>query len=546
MQLIIKILILYISVNVFDCIHYSGNSSYKRASKRSRSPLCILPRHPTFGKWRIYDNASKLSPGGKVSSRTVLELTCKKSYVYKNSEPFSTCIHGRWVPRIGKCLKTCSTIQSTSLMTATCTFGSSTPSSCANAIDGTVAHFQCAPFYEVPREKKPYRLCSKGHWVGNVPTCVSSMYELVVYYLVFCFVGEQYFRIHYCLLSRENYRTLIVRGSETKKGAYPWQAALYRKVDKTFLCGGSLLNERVILTAAHCITNNQGKLKPAKNYIVAVGKYYREYDHPDDKNAQFCSVHKMFIPREYKGFSLKYLADIALIVTNNAFSVSVNVQPVCTVWQENIHQILTDPNRTKEAYVSGWGYTTEYKNLSSVLKHLKVPLVAGEECSQTLTSEEVEYLTHDKICAGYINSSSSVCNGDSGGGLVTLYENRYHVIGVVSISPRGTTEHGGCDSQQYTLYTKFSEYMENFIYKREAKFRSSADTKIDGNCSATVANIRRPRKCVLPQHSRSGKWNTSFEHQPGQSVASGTTIKVICGNRFKLTRESKITCVNGT
>ena len=43
-------------------------------------------------------------------------------------------------------------------------------------------------------------------------------------------------------------RTLIVAGSQTKVGDYPWQAALYRVIDKELICGGSLLNERVILT----------------------------------------------------------------------------------------------------------------------------------------------------------------------------------------------------------------------------------------------------------------------------------------------------------
>lgn len=45
-----------------------------------------------------------------------------------------------------------------------------------------------------------------------------------------------------------NDRTLIVGGSETKKGDYPWQVALYRATDKELLCGGSLLNQRVIVT----------------------------------------------------------------------------------------------------------------------------------------------------------------------------------------------------------------------------------------------------------------------------------------------------------
>ena len=97
----------------------------------------------------------------------------------------------------------------------------------------------------------------------------------------------------------------------------------------------------------------------------------------------------------------------------------------------------------------------------------------------------------------------SVCKGDSGGGLVTLHENRYHLIGIVSISPRGTTEHGGCDSQHYSLYTKVSEYLDNFIHQPEERFRPwvlklgnssydfsfrNATYKIDASCAIPVLN----------------------------------------------------------
>ena len=44
--------------------------------------------------------------------------------------------------------------------------------------------------------------------------------------------------------------TLIVGGNETQRREYPWQVALYRSSDKELLCGGTLLNQRVILTGS--------------------------------------------------------------------------------------------------------------------------------------------------------------------------------------------------------------------------------------------------------------------------------------------------------
>ena len=74
-------------------------------------------------------------------------------------------------------------------------------------------------------------------------------------------------------------------------------------------------------------------------------------------------------------------------------------------------------------------------------------------------------MTHDEIL------DTSVCKGDSGGGLVVKLDRRYYIIGIVSLSPRGETQHGGCNSQLYTLYTKFSTYVEDFVRKKEAQFR---------------------------------------------------------------------------
>ncbi|XP_063910061.1 uncharacterized protein LOC135127544 isoform X1 [Zophobas morio] len=501
---------------------------------------CTLPPYPEFGRWTIHDDgSSKLSPGQQVPPRTTLNVTCEENYRLDTPDVSSTCIRGNWTPKIGKCLRTCSTLHGTSRMTVTCTFGGTTLDFCANAVDGTLAQFQCSHFYEIRVEKEQFRVCSNGSWSGTMPTCVPVC-------------GKPY-----------NDRTLIVRGNRTKKGDYPWQVALYRATTKKFLCGGTLLNERVILTAAHCVTDSQGKLHPERAYVVAVGKYYRQYDNPDDKKAQFCSVHKMFVPRQYKASLQNYRADIALIVTSNAFTLSMNVQPVCVAWKTRVHEVLTDPNRTKEAYISGWGFTEEYKTLSSVLRHLKVPLIAEEDCSKRLSGGDLEYLTDDKMCAGFINSSSSVCKGDSGGGLVALYENRYHVIGIASISPKGDTQHGGCDSQHYTLYTKFSDYIDKFIHELEAQFRPSADRKIHNSCAITVSNdtssstkvpfvVSATRfsnnRCILPHHPQFGKWTDLFgfsELQPGLSVPSGTTVRIKCNRNFTVEGYNQLTCENG-
>ena len=95
----------------------------------------------------------------------------------------------------------------------------------------------------------------KSEWKKNSTECVLTGVGLVqcppaspVY--VFLNITNFFTFFVVCLVCGKPYndRTLIVRGNRTKKGDYPWQVALYRATTKKFLCGGTLLNERVILT----------------------------------------------------------------------------------------------------------------------------------------------------------------------------------------------------------------------------------------------------------------------------------------------------------
>ena len=81
----------------------------------------------------------------------------------------------------------------------------------------------------------------------------------------------------------------------------------------------------------------------------------------------------------------------------------------------------------------------------------------------------------------------SVCKGDSGGGLVTKQGGRYYITAVVSIAPQISSSVGGCDSQKYGFYTRFSYYIEDFIIDLEAKFGGNYRSQqrvacTDGHC----------------------------------------------------------------
>lgn len=154
------------------------------------------------------------------------------------------------------------------------------------------------------------------------------------------------------------------------------------------------------------------------------------------------------------------------MVTREIFNYTKTIQPVCVDWYQKLEHVLYQHSN---AYVTGWGYTQENKNSSEVLKQLIVPVISHSECLKNIPDSFKAFLTTDKLCAGFLNASTSVCGGDSGGGLVYEHNGKYYIVGVVSTSPLSPTSEGGCDSQQFTFYTKISSY-KNFILQQNPNF----------------------------------------------------------------------------
>lgn len=78
---------------------------------------------------------------------------------------------------------------------------------------------------------------------------------------------------------------LIVNGTLAKPSEFPWHATMYRKDDgsdeKKFICGASIIQEDLLITAAHCVYDESSRrLYDASRFYVATGNIFRDYDAP--------------------------------------------------------------------------------------------------------------------------------------------------------------------------------------------------------------------------------------------------------------------------
>ncbi|XP_056630656.1 modular serine protease-like [Diorhabda sublineata] len=395
---------------------------------------CMLPDHPENGKWAIIGGA-RAEPKTKVSVNTLLTYSCRSGYKLSSQNALSLCSEKGWSAETPTCSILCPPLYTTEVTQVSCYNENKAEIKCSEATEGAYATFVCSPYYE-PVDRVPVtRFCRGGTWNLPAPQCIPAC-------------GEK----------RVSAVPLIVNGKNVDRGDYPWVTALYRRQGGEFInsCGGSMLTQRVIVTAAHCVTyeDSKGAVVDKDILRIAVGKYYNKFMDPRDTQAQYSSISEILVHSKYKGEAQNFASDIAFLVTTDTLLLSKVVQPVC---YHNLNNIPL--NNRMQGVITGWGYTTAGGNPSDELKEILIPYKEDGTCEAELPSDwSARYFSPDKMCAGHYNKSIAVCKGDSGGGLVFPYKDgRYYIHGIVSVGYKVTA---GCDIQLSTLFTKVSFHSE--------------------------------------------------------------------------------------
>ncbi|EEB20276.1 hypothetical protein Phum_PHUM609370 [Pediculus humanus corporis] len=257
---------------------------------------------------------------------------------------------------------------------------------------------------------------------------------------------------------------LITHGQLTSRGQWPWHVALYKNVgtDLTFFCGGSLINNKYVLTAAHCVTKTYTTQPLDENTLVVyLGKYHLKLW--SEGGVQNRQVFKITVHPKYN--STDFRSDIAVLELTTPVEYSDYVRPIC-MWDRTNTRI--EEVEGKLGTVVGWGFD-EHKMLTEELRQAKMPVVEQKTCLWSYPDFYPQFTSNMTYCAGFKNGTS-VCNGDSGGGMVFPYKDRtgierWHLRGIVSISP-ARNDSRVCDTSHYVVFTDVAKYLpwlDNFI-----------------------------------------------------------------------------------
>ncbi|KAM6923551.1 coagulation factor IXa [Xenentodon cancila] len=228
----------------------------------------------------------------------------------------------------------------------------------------------------------------------------------------------------------------IIGGSEVIPGEIPWQAALISDPSGHLFCGGSILSDRWIITAAHCLSEAKGSI------LVRVGEHNTNIREDAERDHEVLQRH--IHPRYNASLSL-YDHDIALLRLKYPITFSTKVRPIC-IGPTAFTEVLV--KRSSPATVSGWGRLRFLGSTSNTLQKVEVPFAERTDCKHSSSGRITPFM----FCAGYNDKARDACQGDSGGPHANSVGGTWFLTGIVSWGEECAKE------GKYGVYTRVSLY----------------------------------------------------------------------------------------
>nr|XP_022916219.1 venom protease-like [Onthophagus taurus] len=208
-------------------------------------------------------------------------------------------------------------------------------------------------------------------------------------------------------------------------GAYPFVARVgFRNSingEIKYPCTGSIISNRVILTAAHCAL---AKATNFKLYSVRVGEYLTNTD--IDCGEEFCGLpakdvgisHVVVHPGYQKD---TYQHNIALLVLRQNLNYTVTTQPIC------LPETWLEP--TNNNVLVGWGKAAGQRDTPPRQQSIRVPIVNLQQCKNVYGNTLP--ISDDQLCAGG-DAGKDACSGFGGAPLLTRSGDSHYQVGILS------------------------------------------------------------------------------------------------------------------
>lgn len=258
----------------------------------------------------------------------------------------------------------------------------------------------------------------------------------------------------------------------------PYQVSIQNKSNGNHFCGGSIINNKYVLTAAHCVDGTN-----ASDITLNVG--FSLQNNPGN-NLQSYNAKRIIVHPNYNNGTNDF--DIAVIEIEGTFSFNSSVQPVELISPQS----LASETIGNQVRVSGWGWTVPNQSgVANQLQAVDVPIITNQQADNELdiSSPNHPELTQRMLSTGAVGMDrQGACHGDSGGPLVFRQNGQNDIqIGVVSWGvPRCV---GGENSP--SIYARLSQLVDwiNDEVWNFARIQGSNDVCYNSSKTFTIQNI---------------------------------------------------------
>uniref|UniRef100_A0A3P9MD82 Peptidase S1 domain-containing protein n=1 Tax=Oryzias latipes TaxID=8090 RepID=A0A3P9MD82_ORYLA len=300
--------------------------------------------------------------------------------------------------------------------------------------------------------------------------------------------------LFFAVCGRANLNNRIVGGQDAPPGFWPWQVSLQ---GSRHFCGGSLINNQWVLTAAHCLPSGS-----ASGVKVVLGLQSLQGSNPNNVSRTITTV---IVHPNYNSND----NDIALLQLSSPVNFTNYITPVC----------LSATNSTfysgVNTWVTGWGNIGSGVSLPApqTLQEVQVPIVGNRRCKCSYGASSI---TDNMVCAGLLEGGKDSCQGDSGGPLVIKQNNRWIQAGVVSFGI-------GCAEPNFPgVYTRVSRYqtwINTQISSNQPGFIAFTSNGTDSDLSVSCP-VEPPITTTLPDAVVCGRATLNSRVLNGSSVVT--------------------------
>ena len=232
----------------------------------------------------------------------------------------------------------------------------------------------------------------------------------------------------------------IVGGRLAKQNEFPYQIAFRWRALYTARCGGSIIANNWILTAAHCFDDLRGDELGDMEIVIGAANL-------KDQHGMILPIHAV-VYHKYWDSSTKR-NDIALVYTR------YDLIREYTSWKSQAIELDRDTGNNRVGQmgiITGFGRTYEGSKIPTFdMRVSQIPIQEPDLCEELYG--ENTFNSRMEHCAGDLRGTTDTCQGDSGGPMAVKTSGRLVVTGITSSGI-------GCARQDKPgRYTKVSSFI---------------------------------------------------------------------------------------